>query len=178
MKKMLALVAVAGLAAAASAQDILTVAGPVTAAAPAGTTISFNFANVGSIANVTSINFMATISTNPGAWTSDSFFVLTSPSAVSAGFGGDSGLSAQANPWTLGVGTGPVTGGGPVDVNLTFDVTAIGFGGSNGSWTLDLGHGWSSGDTTWSNVKVTLIPAPSALALLGLGGLVAGRRRR
>jgi hypothetical protein len=33
-------------------------------------------------------------------------------------------------------------------------------------------------DVSFGSTKVNLVPAPSAMALLGLGGLVAGRRRR
>ncbi len=48
----------------------------------------------------------------------------------------------------------------------------------NGNWTLtmnDLAGGDVGGITGWS---LTIVPAPGALALLGLGGMVAGRRRR
>lgn len=39
---------------------------------------------------------------------------------------------------------------------------------------FQVGAGWGDFD----NLSVTLVPAPGAVALLGLGGLVAGRRRR
>jgi len=37
---------------------------------------------------------------------------------------------------------------------------------------------WREGDVNLSGATVNFVPAPSAMALLGLGGLVAGRRRR
>jgi len=49
-----------------------------------------------------------------------------------------------------------------------------GNGGAAFQWTLDLAAGESATIETY----FTLVPAPSSLALLGLGGLVAGRRRR
>ena len=56
------------------------------------------------------------------------------------------------------------------------------FGGlsSSGEWTLFVSDG-AGGDTggvsAWS-VTITTVPTPGAMALLGLGGLVATRRRR
>ncbi|MCC5822865.1 MAG: PEP-CTERM sorting domain-containing protein [Phycisphaerales bacterium] len=51
------------------------------------------------------------------------------------------------------------------------------------AWTFAFSHDWfsaSAAPISWSGVTITLhrVPAPGAMALLGLGGLVAGRRRR
>lgn len=54
-----------------------------------------------------------------------------------------------------------------------------------GTWSMYVGDGWSSGSeiTSYHNVVFTLygvsvVPTPGALALLGLAGLAARRRRR
>jgi uncharacterized protein (TIGR03382 family) len=50
--------------------------------------------------------------------------------------------------------------------------------GANGTWRVgDYSDGANFTDTFFDG-RVTQIPTPGALALLGLGGLVAGRRRR
>lgn len=46
-----------------------------------------------------------------------------------------------------------------------------------GAYTLDQGGSWNGlGDS--ESLRLYDVPAPSSLALLGLGGLIAGRRRR
>lgn len=52
-----------------------------------------------------------------------------------------------------------------------------------GTWSVYFANGWTSSPAvTYNNVTVTLfgvnVPTPGAAALLGLGGLVATRRRR
>ena len=59
---------------------------------------------------------------------------------------------------------------------------------SNGQWFLsdngptvgseDAGFGGANGGLLAHNFELNQVPAPGALALLGLGGMVAGRRRR
>lgn len=75
---------------------------------------------------------------------------------------------------TLGLGVGDV---------VRFDVVTSGGGGGDPGVdhlsrsdysTDDWGHGSASG----AFLAYTIVPAPGALALVGLGGLVAGRRRR
>lgn len=48
---------------------------------------------------------------------------------------------------------------------------------SVGAFTLDYGGSWNPLGTS-SSLRLYDVPAPSSLALLGLGGLIAGRRRR
>lgn len=49
---------------------------------------------------------------------------------------------------------------------------------SDGSWSIALGD-FAGGDTgTVDRIVITTVPGPASLGLLGLGGLVATRRRR
>ena len=76
----------------------------------------------------------------------------------------------SGNPWQFGDGEGQKThsaGIGPVN--------------ANGDWTVVVSNDWSpSAGHPWSNLTVTLhmVPAPGSLALLGLAGAAAFRRRR
>lgn len=68
---------------------------------------------------------------------------------------GDDGLTLAAGAYTL------VTGG--FNTNFTANIANIVAGTNAGTYSLDMNYS---------------VPAPGALALLGLGGLIAGRRRR
>ncbi len=61
------------------------------------------------------------------------------------------------------------------------NLTAL-FAGANaqGVWSINVADraGADVGAFTGWSVSLTAVPAPSALAMMGLGGLVAGRRRR
>lgn len=46
------------------------------------------------------------------------------------------------------------------------------------AFTLDYGANWISFVSESLSLRLTEVPAPSGLAILGLGGLIAGRRRR
>ncbi len=74
----------------------------------------------------------------------------------------------------LGLGVG--------DVVLFDVVTSGGGGGDPGVDHLSRSDysasDWGSGSASGNFLAYTIVPAPSAIALLGLGGLVTGRRRR
>lgn len=110
-----------------------------------------------------------------GAWASDAAFVLNG-----AQYGGyDIFLSTGTTfagfwPWD-GIGSAPagVYGG---------SIAATGSFTYGNSYTFEFGNGYSIGDAYYKDITVTLhgvsqVPAPGAIALLGLAGLV-GRRRR
>ncbi|MEC9233545.1 MAG: hypothetical protein VX403_06500, partial [Planctomycetota bacterium] len=74
--------------------------------------------------------------------------------------------------WEFGAGAAPGTsGGGIVDVG-GIDVTG---------WYLYLGHGYGlGGEGFWSgsiDLQGSVVPAPGAIALFGLAGFAARRRR-
>lgn len=76
----------------------------------------------------------------------------------------------------IGLGSGGGFGAGNKSIDLTAypNVTRIELVGPGGSGLLD-GPGNGIG---WDNFEFTFVPAPSSVALLGLGGMVISRRRR
>lgn len=106
---------------------------------------------------------------NGTSWNLDAGLATTDTSAHSTGHQRFSVSLAG-----LGVGVGDV---------VLFDVMSSGGGGgdsgidhlSNASYSTDSWGGPSNGGAF---LAYTIVPAPAALGLLGLGGLVAGRRRR
>ena len=83
--------------------------------------------------------------------------------------GSDLGMSIGSFQITLGAGTG--------DINFEFAAgspfTLQSYNEADGATASS-----ADGSLTLNGATVTVTPAPSALALLGLGGLAAGRRRR
>jgi hypothetical protein len=84
----------------------------------------------------------------------------------------------------LSVSIQDITAGGPM---TTMDVSGLGwylFGGQNNvlgtplPTDIRLFTGNTDNVTGWDNVNVRAVPAPGALALLGLGAMGIGRRRR
>lgn len=107
----------------------------------------------------------------------------------SSDFGGDYTFSdSGADLWAAAAAAGGaiVIAGG--DYRATgagssspINLTAL-FAGADatGTWSLNVADraGADVGAFTGWSVSLTAVPAPSALAMMGLGGLVAGRRRR
>ena len=182
---------------------LLAVAGLATAATAQGVTLSFD-------ANATEVTVGDTIS-----WTvSASFTGFADASAYYGGFVGtfdasDGGLGTSGNFANLMAGTGTAAsanGASVGDLNIfnaallgsndpanplaifTFDVVAGSAGvlsyGATGTNTVfaddgifTLGEEFA-GSSNSGSVNIVPVPAPGAAALLGLGGLVAMRRRR
>lgn len=89
-------------------------------------------------------------------------------------FNGNSEIKWTISLAWLGLGVGD---------SFSFDVITTGGGDSDGGWDHLSNLGQSSTaygelSTPGNPLVYTIIPTPGALALLGLGGLVAGRRRR
>lgn len=132
---------------------------------------------------LTGVSISVTLNASVNYTYANDLTVYLDPSPLSAGgtlqVGGFSNLGAvERYGWANGgsdvVGTtciDTVTLTTPIDMSTTVD-------------TLWLGNGYGADDTsgTWTGsitlIGVTEVPAPGSAALLGLGGLVALRRRR
>lgn len=175
MKKALAFVAIAGLASAASADHIFNV-GSISLVGAGQPSVSFNFNTT--YAGATGFTFSGDFLDNPAnpttaSWASDLQMELTAPSGETYLIGGFTNPSAALWDFDGSGSNGPGTyahdGSG-----------AFAPANSVGSWTVKLTNDWNSASSyqVWDNIVVTLVPAPGAMALLGMGGLVATRRRR
>lgn len=238
MKKTFALIAVAGLAAAASAQ-------PATGLFKweVSTDGGATWSSAGTVNSGDSYKIRASASWTDGATASVGFAGATFEQIdlINADgtdtFGGVSGSGAptfatrlQGTPevWTLQAGSGASAGGLKLDqatttartnfgqlpkvlpggvpnpnfqagnplVVFVMDAVAGGFGRTltfSGTWTrlgtpasnefkvytTDTGTNKKPAqEATQMSASLTIVPAPASLALIGLGGLVAGRRRR
>ena len=139
-------------------------AGPFSGMAPAG------------VLSVTLTGFAN--QTGGFAWQSDMEMIVTGPGGTTI-YGPNTNTPAGQIPWdTLDPGA-PQDGPDAQPINVTVPIS-----GAAGSWDVSFRNGFDfniQGDyLDWSDVRVTLnlVPAPGSLALLGLGGLITGRRRR
>lgn len=193
--KSIALMAVAGLASVATAQTLdVTLSFDATSIAvgestTATLTASFSGHPAGAYLSSVNVNLIAS-----GAFADASNVAAIAWNNVALGFDGQ-GTASGAD--VLGVSGAqfslipPVTAGSPI-VITTFTVTGTAAGELSYSITTADGApapftvtgGFFSDPAiqfqadAFSSSSLTVTPAPSAMALLGLGGLVAGRRRR
>ena len=202
MKNAIALIAVAGIATVASAQS-----GTLSIVASASTidstaTTSFTLAVYGDADFGTAIAGGAfSLSASGGAG------VVTDMVGAAAAWGAlgeeDLGHAADGNynglifgqlifPPFINPDAGSMLGNGPVLLgNITVTIAADSAGvidwttGSAGDFFMEIfedngadGVFTQLSQVTQGTARVNVVPAPSAMAMLGLGGLVAGRRRR
>ncbi|MCA9279015.1 MAG: PEP-CTERM sorting domain-containing protein [Phycisphaeraceae bacterium] len=178
MKKAMAVVAIAGLATVASADEVFNI-GSISLVGPLASQ-TFNFTSTS--AGLTGFAFQGDFldPTNGAAYASDLRMLLTAPSGEIYDIGGFSNVT---NDWDF-QGSGSNPPGFYSHAAQDFAVLTGPGAPANtvGTWTIELIQDWNSTSVNarqdWDNMVVTLVPAPGSLALLGMGGLVAARRRR
>lgn len=120
--------------------------------------------------HITGIGWNATIATNGGSWLSESVMRFNNDLYLTVGIGDDF------------AGTGSYSSGGVFDlVGTGLDFFLAGDGLLNIEFFESFDDVADAIDNTFVQGSLQIqyeVPAPSALAMLGLGGLVAGRRRR
>ncbi len=167
--KNLAIASVAGLAIAATASaQVIDLSGALYDGIPNA---------VGSVnvpGGVTAIQFNLSVSTFTPSWGEEVNIDITGPGGFFFGAdGSDAGLSDDG-PDDLTFGWGSSTG------TFTANITVAAVGGA-GVYSVSVFDDFDdAGDDGIFNSgsTITFIPAPGAVALVGLGGLAAVRRRR
>jgi len=86
------------------------------------------------------------------------------------------GVALDAGTYWVGV-RNPNGAGAGTNYWLTSDGGPDGMTSSTGFFSLDAGNTWQAEGDGWQHA-FELTPAPGALALFGMAGLMAGRRRR
>ena len=114
--------------------------------------------------------------TGNGTWASDTRLSVLVDGGEVFNVGG---LVARDNDWSF-QGSGSTSDGFYSSTHIIAKDNPVPAGVE---WTFSFFHNWNSSSAapiTWSNASITVhrVPAPGAMAMLGLGGLVAGRRRR
>ena len=196
MKNAVALIAIAGIASVASAQNLsLSIVPSVTEVAPSG---SFTLAVYGDADMGTHMLGGSFSLSSDSALVSD----MSWANAAWSSFNTDNGYGGNGNYNAVIFGQLVIPGVPP------FDVPAAGseLGGLIGTFTVNVGADAGiidfhlgaedpfslqsidsvtgdifddrTGQLTLGSTRVTVTPAPASLALLGLGGIAAGRRRR
>jgi hypothetical protein len=175
---------VAGLAAAVAG----TASADVTVTFTNQTWTGFNFTDLsaaygGFTGTLTGVSVNATLNASTAYTYADDLCIYVDVAPLSTGgllqVGGFSNLSAaQRLSWANGGSSAPGT-----TVIDSKSVNAISFSGTSADATIWLGNGYGASGTsgTWTGsitlIGVNAVPAPGAIALVGLAGL-AGRRRR
>ena len=120
------------------------------------------------------------VTNDGGSWASDMVLYIIGPGLEGIAWGGFNtqfGIPINGGTWGFD-GAGSAASGTYTDTK-THSATA------GGMWTFGIGNGWTTSPTVeYNNVTLTLfgditfVPAPGAVALLGLAGLASSRRRR
>ncbi|MBL4697876.1 MAG: PEP-CTERM sorting domain-containing protein [Phycisphaerales bacterium] len=167
MKKTLALAAIVATAGMATGQTlVIDVSGAQSFGFQGDPINEIMNVLVGAGANITNIAWDVNLTTFGVSWAEENTMGFFGNSvAINPGLG-DAFTVINAN-YAGSMATNFTLGG---DGNLDIEFYEVGFDDNAGA----VDSLYESGST----VTITYTPAPSALAVLGLGGLVAGRRRR
>jgi len=181
MKTVLASAALSAIVGAAASAD-------VTYSFTNQTWTGFNFSQAfaaGTLqGSLTGASINVTLNASTSFTYADDLCIYAGPNPINTGgalqCGGFSTLSAaQRYFWPNGASSAP----GTTSVGTVNFTSAVNFSGSASDLTVWVGNGYGAAGTsgTWTGsitlIGVNQVPAPGALALLGLAGL-AGRRRR
>jgi hypothetical protein len=199
MKKVLALVAVAGIAGVASAQTAtmtVTADGTNAVTVNPGESVNINaeLSWTGAV-QFAGVKGAIRVEGNGGA---GSNFTSDFPAGLQVLYGAFNGGSREGMDFAItpALFTGgtiiPPSGNssGVTIGNYTLDTTGMAAGTYNVGWEAEptapsvrlylttTSPGFVEAQSTYIGATITIVPAPASLALVGLGGLVAGRRRR
>ncbi len=167
MKKTIALAAVAALAGTAAAQSSLTidVSGVNSWGFQGDAQNEFINVFLGAGASITNIAWDVNLTTFDVSWADENTMTFNGAESINVA-AGDAFTVSNAN-YAGNTGSGLVLG---ADGMLSIEVHEVGFD--------DVAGGIDSTYEAGSSITISYVPAPGALAVLGMGGLVAGRRRR
>ncbi len=165
MKKTIAILAAAGLASAAAADVTVDIAGVTSNNAQGDGGNVVLTVNVGAAnAEITSIDFEGFYVPNSPSWTSEPQWSFQGGGHL-WGMSNHGGVD-DSNPLAYaGSEATSFFSDGNGDVTIEFWENFVDFNGPDGTYER-------------GSITLKVIPAPASLALLGLGGLVATRRRR
>jgi hypothetical protein len=134
--------------------------------------------------SLTGASINVTLNSSANFTYADDLAIYVGPNPIALGgalqVGGFSNLQAQQRYfWPNGGSAAP----GTTSIGTVTFTTALNFSGTPADLTVWVGNGYGAAGTTgnWTGsvtlIGVNVVPAPGAVALLGLAGLV-GRRRR
>lgn len=168
MKKTIALAAVAALAGTAAASHstiTIDVSGVNSWGFQGDPQNEFINVFLGANASITNIAWDVNLTTLGISWADENTMTFNGAESVNVALG-DAFTVSNAN-YAGSQGSGLVLG---ADGMLSIEVHEVGFDDNPG----DVDSFYEAG----SSITISYVPAPGALAVLGMGGLVAGRRRR
>ncbi len=195
MKNALALVAIAGLASLATAQTanvVVTANGGANAVIAPGGVVNVAVTIAHNQFSVAGIQGGSIVAGNAGAGGSFATSIPAGALVVLGSFSGGSRTGvdiAFTPPGFTGGFAVPPSGTNPMPV-FTYDITGLAVGTYSLNWVSPASApnvrlyatagstNFLEAQSTYTGATITVIPAPASLALVGLGGLVAGRRRR